>query len=471
MINEKEISIKLEQIKKNNIVYYQKILNLFSFLYKDIKQGYFGREIDQFFSIVMTEKANNTASGNPQRQLNNLQQMSDALFDVYVEQNNNGLINNLMDIALNSDKRFVEKFFEAVELPIDILKSGVNIESKSYLYIINLYLMLYAFKKNLDDYENFSRIVDDVRIEYIESYDQIAKKDIKSIMEKINILNSLVSNPQYKEYEFLPKILKDILKNIDNESIDKKINKYDKIVSFFRDFNRGIQDYKIRGETLDNNVLNEIIIDFLEFVDEEKTKTNILYCSHLLRGNRYHYIKEKLTKFEPNLDVQNSIFQNIVNLNYRVIDSLRKSENDQTDYFYEIMDIVFNSDTYWEFNEKIHLIHLASNRIGYLFREDPRDLIDLLNKIKPEFTWPNINSINIIERSDSIMDRTIALYQIHGYIKPDSEIIRKYKNNDYKHTSDIARDFKNLVSEKSKEEPTITAKKKRLFFNKDFKNN
>lgn len=482
---EKKLYDALSKIKNKDSKIYQQALEMLEFIYKDIKQGYFDKE-QKSLEILYQVKRNSSKydffssiSSNSY----NIDTLEKSVFNSIVE-NEFGIIDCLIELCNSADKRFTDKFFESISVPIDMLKRGIYPNSNIYLYAFNIYTMLYAYHVNKNNYENFAVVVDDISSFFIASdtdkkfYDKNVNYNYRDYQD---VICSIVENRNYKDLEILRDLLKKTLSKVENEPFYHYVDEYEQYVAMFKQYNElysSEESLRAKGYQIDEKLVRKIAFDMSIYgiwEGKDSIKIDVFYAPILLFGNRYDFIKEILNRIEPNHTFKKEIFEHIASLDYELFEYIN-GEDKEKDSFIDCMKIVFDSDTYQEMMNKLLELNTASTLFKCNKKEQALEKIKELDSEKNKqkydgkiLKWPS-NGINIPERPDQMIDRMQQIYLYYNNYPVNKSSIEKYKQDEYQKISDFLSEFVEtiLVPEESKKPEVIPEEPKKSKVKKGF---
>lgn len=352
----------------------------------------------------------------------------------------------LDDMYSNSDKRFIYKFcresYKINDSKQSIFYKNVFGNKNFNSYILNLHIILLAYKYNKDNYENFEKIVEGIAniqidicfLKEFPNWTQLAKFDeiVKFILE-------------FKEYKNMPNLRNYFCLNF--FLFDGKEELYNDILKIYKD-------------SMELNVERSKMIDIIEKVLGNDLSIKYYYSKILLYENRFDYFNEKINEVENNRSIRNGICL-IDLLSINLFNELNK-DNDK-DSFIVLMDKVFDSDSYFEFNSKMLCLIDASKSFesGDKIRSFSylKDLDSDKHKsvyCDKKVSYPR-NTMNVIDKPKTILERMKYLYS-----RIDNSF--SYDFMDEIHNDSISViDFYERISKKIKREKGFVKKIGRLF--------
>ena len=199
------------------------------------------------------------------------------------------------------------------------------------------------------------------------------------------------------------------------------------------------------------DISNSIIKYAMDNYKENDLVVDILYSEHLLYGDRFDYLNNKLREFEPNRYIRKEIFSKISLLNNNMFFEL-----DLEDAFKKCLDVVFDSDTYYELSSKLDLLAISSNLYTSGKKKESFEMLQLLGS---DYHKEVINGI-VMESSHkpvSLIERMANLYS-----SIDSSKSRDYLFKIHNSATSISSMYVSIGTFKEKEEVVVDTKVKKI---------
>lgn len=370
-------------------------------------------------------------------------------FDVNFTKITNELYSILVDMRHNPDKRFINRLMSNV-LKIDDYyfcssKYFLSRYKKRELIgnFLKCYIALKGYEAHKDNYDSYDCLLYDLSSFTIRNikdvFTNILSNNFKAVQEMIDVI---ITNENYKEMpnsrKFLNKIFDEFVDC--DHYLDDFNKKYQHIFSIFKeaaeigcDFLRTTQ---IFDKLLDRKLWTSVYDD------------TYLYSKILLFGNRFEYVNEKLIEVEGNSFVRKDIFEYIKPLSVDLFNDLNVDSYE--DSFIACMNIVFDSDSYFELISKLKSLNDASKLYEDGDRKSSFELVkdlDSLNHKKKYcdevVSYPN-NCLNRVEKPKAIFRREKELYE-----RIDSSISYDFietSHFDYRSLDDVMNDIDITIS-------------------------
>jgi len=448
---------KMLLLKQEHPKYYKGAYNIITFLYKDVDKDYISKLKDKYSIEDAIKRVGNGYYGG---RINDLEKERDELFNTFVN-GSFGIIECLFELCLDKDERFPKKFFESVEFPITMLRDGTTFDSLPTSYIYNLYIMLYAYHVNKENYENFEAIIDDIKHSFIKENSYYGKKEAY-FSDKKKIIDSIVENPNYYRLSILRSFLKKILSRFKYSFDEKERYQYREMIEDYQKLYQTIASAKKEEIAISEETVKEIEEDIALRTEYERNSYNnpeIYFERILLFNKRYQFIKERLPKLDQNINFKKQVVGHFANMDNSFFEYLNSLNIYDGDSFIEMMKIVFNSDSFKALFSRLGSIMQASLSFQRNEKETALQMVKELasskhnsydNGIEVVLPQTNIN----ITKPESISERMILFYQINFGLCQKPKCLENYRNNRYSDISDFISDLEKEVEESRKADET-----------------
>ena len=294
----------------------------------------------------------------------------------------------LKDMYDNSDSRFIDWYKELFSNTFGFHRRKSMTDR--HIDIFNkVFLFIEAYRYNRDSFDNFSSICDEI-------LNNNYSKEFIFNSNRIDLIKRVISIKEYKDVPELNRFFKYLLTSSDEEL--SKSNLYYQNMMFM------VESALSSEEDLSCDVSNSIIKYAMDNYKDNDIVVDVLYSDHLLYGDRFEYINNKLREFEPNSYIRREIFSKISNINNDMFFEL-----DYEDAFKKCLDVVFDSDTYYELSSKLDLLDICSNLYVYGKKKESFEMLQLLGS---DYHKEVINGI-VMESSNkpvSLIERMTNLY-------------------------------------------------------------
>ncbi|MBQ7105503.1 MAG: hypothetical protein IJN90_06565 [Bacilli bacterium] len=392
-------------LRKNNPLYEKDTIRLFNFLYDGVR-GYITNIIDM-------EDSDETFV-NMRDEIDEIIDGDNSIFDYYVK-----MIND-------NKKEFINKFYENVNNSLDFFDNKLYRDNdfRPFTYIFNIYIMLKLYDIYKDDFDKFSSFVDEFSFfigygELDENYSD--NREYTLFREKLDFINRFLENKVIEDFPEAKKMIIDFVKDIcsthyydDLEDLDDKALN---VLKLFDDIRR-IREYP----SFNQDVLSKFLTSL--FNDDEDEE--LYYSSILMLGDRYQYFEDMYDVID-NGSIYNEILDRVSDLEIDLFEEL----NDSNDSFIEIMNVVFDSDSFYEMESKLETLEEASNL--YSCQGLTKECLDLIKSLRSDEHKKEIegitikyssSSINKIDKPERIIDRS------YDILKLSSDLL-KYSTDDF----------------------------------------
>lgn len=250
---------------------------------------------------------------------------------------NDGLKTLLKDMYDNEDNRFIDKYKECFSSTFGFHRR--KILPDKYINTFNiLYMFLEAYRYHKDDFDNFNFIIDEI---VLNTY----SKDFLFNSNRLDLINKIISNKNYKDVPELRELFKYVLTCSDDEVNDSYL--------YYQSM------FMLIDKDIDLELVSSIIKYSMDSFDKEERRVVVdLFNSDILNTyDRFWYVNNKLKEVEDNYLIRKEIFSKIKSFNIYMFDELSGEE----DYFIKVLNIIFDSDSYTELTSKLDVVKISSD--------------------------------------------------------------------------------------------------------------
>ncbi|MBE6151061.1 MAG: hypothetical protein E7162_04545 [Firmicutes bacterium] len=430
----------LQDIRKEKPEFYEPVKRILRYMYKIVKKDYFDEEANDFFKIGEKDKGKNIVAAQKN------------MFKYYVH-DEDGILDNLIKITKDNPEYFTY-FYHKIEPFLEMAENGIYSEYGIYKYVFNIYTILRFYSMYKEDFDGFKMITDDLSTLFITSLLNIDRSisyiwgaDKPNFYTKMDVIEALLSLPNYKTNEKIREEIKKVLDEINYIYEDNLLKEYKRMSETLISLYQAVDELKEKGYIVKPEVIDKLEDEIMYNVKNGKINgdysekrryagTNIvLFIPLFLIQERYEIFKEMLNKKEDNQYIQNDILSYIKKMDPSFFDFLNQ-KMDVEDSFISCMNIVLDSDTYHEVASKLDDVVKASK----LYKEDEQASLELISALKSTrhkevidgvvMHWPENNNINKTNKPEKIIDR-MRLLQKTLEFAPSDEFYTERKGSYY----------------------------------------
>ena len=341
----------------------------------------------------------------------------------------------LKDMYDNSDSRFIDWYKELFSNTFGFHRRKSMTDR--HIDIFNkVFLFIEAYRYNRDSFDNFSSICDEL-------LNNNYSKEFIFNSNRLDLIKRVISIKEYKDLPELNRFFKYLLTSSDEEL--SKSNLYYQNMMFM------VESALSSDEDLSCDVSNSIIKYAMDNYKDNDIVVDVLYSDHLLYGDRFEYINNKLREFEPNSYIRREIFSKISNINNDMFFEL-----DYEDAFKKCLDVVFDSDTYYELSSKLDLLDICSNLYVYGKKKESFEMLQLLGS---DYHKEVINGI-VMESSHKPVSLIERMTNLYSSIDPSKSRESLFKVHSL--ATSISSMYVNIGTFKTKEEIVTDTKVKKI---------
>ena len=427
----------LEYFKKNP-KYKDKTMRLLKFLYDDVYR-------DLSLKIEEGEKDDYDSY------VSFLRDFQSGIVD-FIDEDNNSILYYLKGMIDDKKEEYIDYFFDKIESYFTIVDNHLFREADFVYYtcVFNIYMMCKSYVKYKDDFESFKKYVDEFSVlinpkglsDDCSCDCEFYLSTKKEIIDKIFELDGFEEVPILKER--FDKCYKDICDcSSDSEELDTMLEEMDFIVRVVGD----MRSLVLEDPDFNKENVYSFLSDWIDYFSEDD---EIFYAPILLYGKRFEYIRDCYEDYLSNNVYMDEVVEYILSFDNKLFKYLDSVYKDGKDSFITCMDIVFDSDSLKEVENKLKFLREVSS----MFLEEKVDYQTVLEKIKDlssdklvkvyngKKVMYRCDTLNKTERSSQILDRMAEVYSQMFEVSED-EI--RYNVVDHFSYSDNMNDFEHNV--------------------------
>lgn len=298
-------------------------------------------------------------------------------------------------------------------------------------FTFNLYAMLRAYHSHKDDFELFSKIVNDCdrlidcavfnNKKNVNSYGLFSPHGIDTLAVKKDYMDKLIDCEWYDKTDIAKENLRLLFNNF-TSSASYSESRITPAIKLIDDIDKIYKDYlevKENGLDIEIDVFDKIAKKYISSQNSYR-KTDIWYDKKLFYGNRFEFFNYSLPKAISSSSMTDNLAKRILRLDFSLFDYLNQHSQDNSDSFERIIGIILDSDTFYEVSSKFKDLEKACSLYSDGKTSDACDLIQELRSDKHKKVLDdgrvvgNVNnSINRISSSvvRSVGDRMMECYR------------------------------------------------------------
>ena len=451
------ICINLCELKRTNPEFYDQAYNILTFIYKDIDKEFLSQEREKLFMESWVPRIDSYSSYN--YEVEDFKKERKDIFITFVN-GKMGIIETLFDMCKCNDRRFANKFFESVDMPIKMFRDGISYDTSPIAYIFNLYTMLTAYRMYKGDYASFVAVIEDSKYSFSEEKNDNNKENYYG--DKKRMIDSILENNDYHNLTGLRMLLRNLLFSFKKRWGDKEKDRYNEALRYHSKLNSAIIQAKKEGKNFSEETVAKIISDIALFCDNKRinqSNPEMYFERVLLFNNRYQFINERLPKLDNSISFKKQVAGYIANMDIEFFEYVNGLNIYYDDSFVEMMKIVFDSDSFKSVFSRLSAITRASQCYIDGNREEMLQILKELPSSKHssyddgiEVKLKQENNNNT--KPESISERMILFYQLNFGLGPKPDCLRKYKNNYYQDISEFISDLEQEVKRVNQVETT-----------------
>lgn len=322
----------------------------------------------------------------------------------------------LLEMIKDGKEEFISCFFDKVKTYFDIVDDRfyTNEDFKIYSFSFNIYCMLKAYHEHKDNFELFSKIMDDSSIlincgGFEDKYLNVFSR----LCERKTVLDSFLECNSYDKANMISSLFIDVLTNIGKSYLSYDV---DNLKADLKMFDEVVSDYDLVSSVVSKDKL----ISFDEVVEKcvfRKYRHRVypFYSANLLVGDRLEFVNKRLKVLFEKENYCQAAFDKISLIDFRLFNYLNDLEGEKNDSFVQCLSVLFDSESFFEFNSKVNILINAS----ILFKdgniseslEEVKSIESLKHKKSIDGNVLTTNLINKPDNSEtSIFRRMVNLY-------------------------------------------------------------
>lgn len=303
------------------------------------------------------------------------------------------ILSYFIEMATDNKSEFIQLFSKKVDVYFEMVDnhfySGEDFTPLSFSF--NIYSMLRAYHSHKDNYELFAKIVDDCdRLidcsEYNDkrnrnSYGNFSVYGSDSLGAKKNFIDKIIDCSWYDKTDIAPENLRLLFNNFTSSSsytesrIASGTNALDGIDVIYKDY----LELKDAGVDIDISVFKDIAA---KYVGRRNNYQNVWYDKKLLLGNRFEFFNSILPAAIKSSAMTDDLARRILELDFSLFEDLNKDSQDKVDSFEKIIEIILDSDTFYEVSSKFKDVREACSLYADGNKEEALELIQELRSEK-----------------------------------------------------------------------------------------
>jgi hypothetical protein len=413
-MNVENVYVLLEKLKKCDSHIQEKSKRFLKYIYHDVYFECFEKEKNLEVERMVADGAQ--IGSIRYYQIVKPYDESLKALSIFLEGDNSSL-SYFLDMINDKDERFINLFFDKVSTYFEIMDNHFyrDDDFKSFSFTFNIYTMLKAYDCWKDNYEVFSKVLNDCSflIDCKSIMDMWKSKRFDSFPERKKMIDLIVGCKIYSDVNVMGIFLSDVLKNIGKEY---KYNEADvlKTISF-------VEEVFLDYQEVSKFILQEKMVSLDDFISKNILNNNdfdkSFYAKSLLVGNRFDFVNERLNEVFINYEYRLDAFSEIKSFDYIFFEYLNRLEKyKDKDSFIEVLNILFDSDTFYEYNSKVEDVKKAMSLFSNGEFDSSLEIINSLDSDKYKkvidgkmVTYTN-DSVNLISKNPCIYNRTKELY-------------------------------------------------------------
>ena len=419
----------LRKIEQNNGLYEEEVIRILKFINQDVY-----KTIDDRLEKYYSDDTSYQVVDGVERDRDDL--------EVFLDAPENSILTYLSEMISDNKTEFIERFFEMCSRYFKIIDEGLY-DPKDFnpmTLTFNFYVMLKAYHEYKDDFDFFDNFIND--FDFLIDNGDLFENEAYSgyslfLKEKKANIDSLIELKSFSEYPGIKSFIVETVKNITTkkDAENEILEDYESTLKLIKGAVEETIKYKdhpkYNPDTF-NKVLGEI---FKTFEDPE---CEYFYSPILSLGNRHDYIMEAYEKYLDDPAYLDEVIGAIDQFDNSLFEYLDQVNDDGKDSFISCMEMVFDSDCFFELLNKLH--RLLAGTVSFKYKRVDEALLSVreisTNSFKRVLCDKKItldsDTVNKVEKPTLIVDRMCDAYEkAFGDVIEDLDYtIRYYYNNE-----------------------------------------
>ena len=425
----------LRKIEQNNGLYEEEVVRILKFINQDVY-----KIIDDRLEKYYSDDTSYQVVEGVERDREDL--------EVFLDAPENSILTYLSEMIEDNKTEFIERFFEMCSRYFKIIDKGLYDPNdfNPMTLTFNFYVMLKAYHEYKDDYGFFDSFIDNFTF-LINNGDLFENENYSGyslfLKEKKAIIDSLIELKSFSDYPAIKDFIVETIKTItEKQDADNEIlEDYDSTLVLIKEAVEGTIKYKnhpkYNPDTF-NRVLGEI---FKTFKDPD---SEYFYSPILSLGNRHEYIMEAYEKYLDDPEYLDEVIGAIDQLDNSFFDYLNQVNGDGKDSFISCMEMVFDSDCFFELLNKLH--RLLAGSVSFQYKRVDEALLSVREISTDSFKRVlcdkkitlDSDTVNKVEKPTLIVERMCDAYEkAFGEVAEDVNYTIRYHYNNESYMDDI----------------------------------
>jgi len=384
---------------------YRRVLK---YIYEDVYDG----SLKEKYNKIMLEVGDlKEGSLGYNRIFSNYRATSEVLS--YVLDSNNSIVTYLNEMFDENKEDFVNLFFEKIDIYFDVVDNHfyTSDDFEIHSLAINIYCMLLAYHYHKDNFELYAKLLDDCSDLLCWPQNM---GDSRNFIYKLDEIKEIIRCKAYLDVELVRTILKQKLSSFSSSFYAADAQKVKYEVDMANQIKEDYDDLKNIGMGHKLLSLDDVISGCA--LNKGNLRDCSYYCKSLLIGDRLKYINEKINLAFPDKKHQENVMDDIKKINFELFEYLNDL-NQGEDSFISCFEIVFDSDTYTEFLNKMKILTDSSSDFSRGYKPSYSGILDLLNDSQTKRKLDGVtlvfgkNTVNPLKKPASILERMIHIYK------------------------------------------------------------
>lgn len=425
----------LKKIEQNNGLYEDEVIRILKFINQDVY-----KTIDKLLEKYYADDTIYQVVEGVERDREEL--------GIYLDAPENSILTYLSEMIEDNKTEFIERFFGVCNRYFKLIDNGLyDIEDFNPMTLtFNLYVMLRAYHEYKDDFSYYDSFVNDFT--FLINNGSLLDNEAYSgyslfLKEKKDIIDHLISLKAFTDYPAIKDFLVDMVRNVTEKKNDDNeiLEEYEATLELIK---KAVEDTKkyIDHPKYNEAIFNKVLTDMFKTFDDPDSE--YFYSPILSLGDRHEYIMEAYENYLDNGEYLDEVVGAIDQFDNGFFEYLDQINGDGKDSFISCMEMVFDSDSFFELLNKLHRLLAAT--VSFHYKRVDEALLSVRELSTDSFKriicdkkiTLDTDTVNKVDKPTLIVDRMCDAYEkAFGEIASDMDYTIRYYYNNESYMEDI----------------------------------
>lgn len=434
----------LKRIEENDGLYEEEVIRILKFINQDVY-----KTIDKLLEKYYADDTTYQVVEGVERDRKELEMFLDAP--------ESSILAFLSEMINDNKTEFIERFFGVCNRYFKLIDNGLyDIEDFNPMTLtFNLYVMLKAYHEYKEDFGYFDNFINNFTF-LINNGSLLDNEEYSGyslfLKEKKDIIDHLIEMKAFTDYPAIKDFLVDMVKTVtekkdaDNEVLEE----YEATLELIKNAVEGTKKY-VGHPKYNEKAFNQVLGDIFKTFDDPESE--YFYSPILSLGNRHEYIMEAYENYLDNGEYLDEVIGAIDQFDNSLFEYLDQVNGDGKDSFVSCMEMVFDSDCFFEMLNKLHRLLAAT--VSFQYKRVDEALLSVKEISTDSFKRVlfdkkitlGTDTVNKVDKPSLIVDRMCDAYErAFGEIAEDIDYTIRYSYNNESYMNDVESEVVEYVS-------------------------